>query len=257
MPFTTINGIKLYYEDHGEGEPVMLLHHGFGCTKIWKGIWPALVKNGYRVIMYDREGFGQTGKRSDWAEYYVSDSFNLQSISEMDAFASFMGLDSFHILAQCEGGVIGVEYAIHYSHRVKTLITSSTQCYSTMTMREFGNLKWPDPFTEIDPEMQKKFIYWHGKDYAEDFFNLARVAGGAYGIGFFDIRESLEKVQCPSLVIYPDRSVLFDVQQGVDFYKALPKGELSVLAKCGHNTYELQPEEYIRNVLSFLNRHGY
>ncbi len=90
-----------------------------------------------------------------------------------------------------------------------------------MTMKEFGALKWPEPFAETDPDLQEKIIYWHGEDYAEEFFNLLRLAGGAYGTGFFDIRERLGRVQCPSLVIYPDRSALFDVQQGVDFYKAV------------------------------------
>ena len=57
MPFTNINHIKIYYEVLGDGDSVVLLHHGFGCTKMWKDIYPALVENGYRVVMYDRRGY--------------------------------------------------------------------------------------------------------------------------------------------------------------------------------------------------------
>ena len=60
VPFEMINGRKLYYETHGEGEPIVLLHHGFGCTKIWKEIFPSLVKAGYRVLMFDRRGYGRS-----------------------------------------------------------------------------------------------------------------------------------------------------------------------------------------------------
>jgi len=58
MPYITINHLRVYYESHGEGETLILLHHGFGCTKMWKDIWPALVKAGYRVVLYDRRGYG-------------------------------------------------------------------------------------------------------------------------------------------------------------------------------------------------------
>lgn len=56
------------------------------------------------------------------------------------------------------------------------------------------------------------------------------------------------------MVLYPDRSIIFDVQQGVNFYKALPKGELAVLPNCGHNTYEHQPKNYIHHVSEFLRK---
>jgi pimeloyl-ACP methyl ester carboxylesterase len=66
----------------------------------------------------------------------------------------------------------------------------------------------------------------------------------------------LPSVQCPALVLYPDRSFLFDVEQGVAFYRGLPRGELAVLPKCGHNTYEQRPLAYAREILEFLDRHG-
>ena len=58
MPFANINGIKVYYEVHGDGDTIVLLHYGFGSTKMWKDIYPRLVEKGYRVIMYDRRGYG-------------------------------------------------------------------------------------------------------------------------------------------------------------------------------------------------------
>lgn len=62
---------------------------------------------------------------------------------------------------------------------------------------------------------------------------------------------------CPTLVLYPDRSFLFEMEQGVAFYRHLPKGELAVLPSCGHNTYDEQPEQYGSHIVNFLARHRF
>ena len=256
MPFESIEGIKRYYEAHGQGTTILLLHHGFGCTKMWKDIYPSLVAAGYRVVMYDRRGYGRSEKGADFEKFYVGDSFRRESVTELETLREMLDLDAFHIVGQCEGGVIGVEYAAKNPSRVLSLATSSTQCFSTVTMVEFNRLKFPKPFRDLEPDLREKLIQWHGKDNAEDFFNQFRSYGGAYGKGVFDLRNLLRSVSCPTLVLYPDRSFLFDIEQGVQFYRHLPEGELAVLPKCGHNTYEYQPEQYIQHVLDFLKRHG-
>lgn len=78
--------------------------------------------------------------------------------------------------------------------------------------------------------------------------------GGVYGVGHFDLRPVLLFVSCPTLVLYPDRSSIFDVEQSIAFYRHLPKGELAVFPKCGHNTYEQRPEEYTHTILDFIAR---
>ena len=57
MPFVKVNNLKVYYETYGDGEPLILLHHGFGCGKIWKAIYPRLVVQGYKVVIYDQAWF--------------------------------------------------------------------------------------------------------------------------------------------------------------------------------------------------------
>ena len=121
-------------------------------------------------------------------------------------------------------------------------------------MIEKNVVDFKNSFSELEPELKDKLREWHG-DNAEHFFELFRTGGGAYGIGHFDLRPALAKVQCPSLVIYPDRSSIFDVDQGISFYKHLQRGELAVLPSCGHSTYEYRPEDYLRHVLDFFERH--
>jgi pimeloyl-ACP methyl ester carboxylesterase len=257
MPFVNIKQIKVYYEVHGEGDTIVLLHHGFGSTKMWKGIYPTLLEKGYKVIMYDRRGYGQSEKGIDFETFYVSDRFCLESVEELALLREILNFESFHIIGQCEGGVIGIMYAIKYPTQVKTIAISSTQCFSKIPMVELNKSAFPKIFQDLEPEVKEKLISWHGEEHVGPFYNQFRQYGGAYGKGIFDLRPSLPFVKCPTLVLYPDRSILFDVEQAVEFYRHLPQGELAILPRCGHNTYEEQPEEYGRFVLNFLKRHHF
>ncbi len=149
-----------------------------------------------------------------------------------------------------------MDYAAQYPHRVKNAVISSTMCYSTVDMTEFNASKFTKTFEELAADLQTKLISWHGER-AEAFFNQFCNYGGVYGQHLFDLRPVLPRVDCPTLVIYPDRSFLFEVEQGVIFYRHLPKGELAVLPDCGHNTYDEQPEEYVAHIVNFLARHRF
>ena len=257
MPFQKIHGIEIYYEIHGQDtgkEPIVLLHHGMGCAKTWKEIYPELVYRGYRVILYDRRGFGKSEKGPDFMDFYKTDRYRPESVDELDAFLDFLGIHRFHVIGQCEGGVVALDYAAAFPSRILTLTTSSTQCFSNVPMVEKNARMFPKIFRELEPELQAKLTEWHGVG-AETFFDQFRLFGGAYGKGVFDLRPVLSSVTCPTLVLYPDRSSLFEVEQGVSMYRGLPKGELAVLPGCGHNTYQYRPQEYVRIALDFLGRH--
>ncbi|MFI6858690.1 alpha/beta fold hydrolase [Streptomyces sp. NPDC050421] len=74
MPYITVGrensaGIELYYEDHGTGRPVVLIH-GFPLNGAsWEKQLPVLLGAGYRVITYDRRGFGRSDRPTDGYDY--------------------------------------------------------------------------------------------------------------------------------------------------------------------------------------------
>jgi pimeloyl-ACP methyl ester carboxylesterase len=254
MPYLTIDGLQVYYEDHGEGETMILLHHGFGCTKMFNNVYPGLVEAGYRVVLYDRRGYGRSEGGEDFQEFYVSDSFRPENVSYLAELKAQLDIGPCHLIGQCEGGVVASDFAARYPDEVKSLVTSSTQCFSEMRMEEFNPMKFPKPFREIDPVVQATFEDWHGKGQAEISYNMFRRFGGSYGRDYFDLRPTLREVTCPGLVIFPDRSHIFGVEQGVAFYRHLRQGELLVLPDCGHNTSEERPADYVRAILDFQRR---
>ena len=211
MPYAELAKRQIYYEIHGAGPTVVLLHHGFGASKMWKDIYPSIVEAGYRVLLYDRRGYGQSEPGAEFRDFYVSDSLCEENARDLEELSQQIGLDPFHIVGQCEGGVIGVEYAGLFPHRVSSLVIASTLCFGSSTMIEFNGAKFPKPFDDLESDIRDKLVYWHGEQYAPTLYEMARTQGGAYGVGMFDLRPRLSLVQCPALVIYPDRSALFGV----------------------------------------------
>ncbi len=254
MPFTQINDLNTYYEIHGSGDLIILLHNGFSCTKMWEGIWPLLVDAGFQVLIYDRRGFGRSEGGADFEAHYNSDDFRDEAVSSMALLLDHLGYDTFHTVGQCEGGVVGADFAVRFPDRVKTLSTASTLCYSEISLEELNRIKFPPTYNDLPAHIQKKYVDWHGPDRAEWFFTLCSRYGGCYGRDFFDLRPQLAKVHCPSLVMYPDRGHFFEAEQGVAFFRSLPKGELAIFPKCGHNIFEHYPGLYARTVIDFIAR---
>ncbi|WP_281276725.1 alpha/beta hydrolase [Geomonas terrae] len=74
MSFITVGkentcSIDLYYEDMGQGQPVVLIHGWPLSSRSWEKQVPALLKAGYRVVAYDRRGFGASGRPSTGYDY--------------------------------------------------------------------------------------------------------------------------------------------------------------------------------------------
>ena len=255
MPTMKIGGLDVHYEDQGQGEPLVLLHHGTGCAKMWDKLTPGFSES-YRVIRYDRRGFGDSEEGEGFPDFYLSDEYSARSVEELEGLLEGLGLrQRLRMVGQCEGGAIAFEYAARYPDRVKAVVASSTLCASGITVADYCKGKVFESFDAAEPEFQAKMFWWHGEVRARSLYALFVRMGGAYGAGVFDLRGVLGKVECPSLVLYPDRSGLFEVEQGVMMYRALPNGELAVMPRCGHNTY-LRTEEYQRHVLSFFQRHA-
>jgi len=255
MQIKNKNGQNIYLEIHGKGEPIFLLHHGFGCTQMWKNIYPSLVENGFQTILFDRRGYGNSEFEPDFFEYYRSNNYRSGSVDEVEQIRLFLGLEKINIVGQCEGGVIGVDYSFEYPEHTNSLVISSTLCHSQLSIEQFNAKVFPKVFNDKHPEFKEKFIRWHSLEKAESLYNQFRIYGGAYGQGLFDIRSKLKNINCPVLVLYPDRSSLFEVEQAVDFYRNIKNSELAILPGCGHNAYEEQPEEYTKHLLDFMYKH--
>src|SRR5690606_19639698 len=76
--------IQLYYEDHGKGEPIVLLHGWPLNGASWEKQTWSLLQEGYRVITYDRRGFGKSDQPTEGYDYDTFTSDLHQLIEQLD-----------------------------------------------------------------------------------------------------------------------------------------------------------------------------
>lgn len=106
MPYAEINGIKTYYESHGEGQPIVFLHGGTSDHQLWDQQVEAL-QDEYRIITYDLRDHGKT--ESSPVDYTVTDlSDDLNTLLNAHAFEHPV------ICGLSLGGMIALQHAIAY-----------------------------------------------------------------------------------------------------------------------------------------------
>lgn len=115
MPFVKVGkensgSIKLYYEDHGSGKPVILIHGYPLSGDSWEKQLPVLLAAGYRVITYDRRGFG---KSSQPTEGYNYDTF----AADLRALIEKLELEDFSLVGFSMGGGEIARYFGKYGSR--------------------------------------------------------------------------------------------------------------------------------------------
>lgn len=114
--FAELPDVKMYYEEEGEGEPVILIA-GVGANhRFWKGMVPLL--KGYRVITLDNRGVGQTEYKGDIQIDIMADDV----IHLMD----YLHIYKAHIVGWSMGSQISQSLAIRYPQRLQTLTLVSS-----------------------------------------------------------------------------------------------------------------------------------
>lgn len=131
--FATLPGVRLWFTDTGgNGEPVVLLHPNTGTSEVWEPQVAALSKAGYRVVAFDRRGWGRS-------EADPATGVQPGHISEdLHALADFLGLKRFHLVGVAGGGFAALDYAAWHPDRLSSLVVgASTGSFSDPQMQEF------------------------------------------------------------------------------------------------------------------------
>ena len=119
--YVDANGIKIYYEEYGQGQPLLLLHGNSESIQSFRQQIPEFSKH-YRVIAVDTRG---QGKSSENGMTYSYDLF----ADDMNALLNILNIDSANILGWSDGGNTGLIMAMKYPKKVKRLITMGANVF--------------------------------------------------------------------------------------------------------------------------------
>ena len=112
-----VNDIEMYYEIHGEGEPLLLMHSVTGSMAQFENVIPILAEE-YQVIAVDFRGHGRTTDAGQPLSYELM-------ASDMVALLDQLEMDAVHIVGNKDGGIIGLAMAMEHPERVKSLVAAS------------------------------------------------------------------------------------------------------------------------------------
>ena len=161
MPNVAVNGISLYYETHGQGEP-LLLHPGFGCTVeiYWANV--AQLAEHFRVIVFDPRGAcrSSVGDASATPKTYADDAVGL--LDEL-------GIDRTHVFGTSFGGMMAQHIALEHPHRVRRLVLACTTAGGPQhVLPPLENIERFIKASEItDPVEAVRSTY--GNNYSDDY----------------------------------------------------------------------------------------
>ena len=167
--YINVDGSKLFYEEAGEGETLVLLHDGILHHVIWNEQFPVLAKN-YRVIRYDRRGFGKSLPPKD----------PFSHVDDLNQLFTQLKIDNAIVFGMSAGGGLAIDFTLKYPEKVNAMVlvgaVVSGYGYSTHFFTRGGRITslseyldppkfiqyfgWEDPY-EIYPEnieAKEKFL---------------------------------------------------------------------------------------------------
>ena len=100
------NGLRVYYEAHGEGEPLLLVHGGIATSRSWAAHLPAFTEH-FRVFAPDSRGHGRTDNPAGELDYRVM-------ADDLAALIAALGLQWPLVLGYSDGGQVALELGIRY-----------------------------------------------------------------------------------------------------------------------------------------------
>jgi pimeloyl-ACP methyl ester carboxylesterase len=116
--YASVNGLRMYYEIHGTGEPLLLLHGAFGAIDLWGPILTTLAEH-HQVIAVEFQGHGHTADIIDRPLSYE------QMADDVAALMAHLGIEQADIVGYSMGGTTGLQLAIRHPELVRKLVTVS------------------------------------------------------------------------------------------------------------------------------------
>ncbi|TFG14393.1 MAG: alpha/beta hydrolase [Promethearchaeota archaeon] len=271
--FAEVNGIKLCYEIHGEGEPIFLVH-GYGGKKLdWFTQIPVLSEK-FKVITFDNRCSGKSERPNKpiTMEMFAED---------LKGLMDFLKINKAHIIGRSLGGMIVQFFTLKYPERINKLVLINTSYGGVMgdviknsTLEELADLK-KDPAQafwnstrflfhqkfrkQLEKQPNRKFYNLFSAENlinnisinppnAEDLINQANAFDG------FDILDRLSEIVKPTLLIAASHDRILPKSGMEIMSEKIPNNELKIIEKAGHGSPISRASEINALIIDFLNK---
>ncbi len=264
MPTAEVNGQTLYYEVHGDGEPLLCVMGLAANTLAWALQVQAFAAR-HKTVIFDNRDVGQSSKAGE--QYEIRDM-----AQDTLALADALELDSFHLLGYSMGGAISQEVALSAPERVRTLTLAVTYAATGNWGRTFSKVwgarrQQASREDHIDELMlltlsEAFFDNEEGVNYVRSMMlgdpnpqppeAFARQLEASRR---HNARDRLGSLEMPVHVIGGEHDILVPIWKQRELADLIPGAKLTVIERCPHGANIERAEEFNGHVLDFIAEH--
>ena len=268
MPYATINGLRLYYEVHGDsGDPLVLVHGYTGDIADWHHQVPEFSRT-HRLLIFDNRGHGRSEAPTDRSAYTVR-----QMSRDVEALAAHVGFERYHLLGHSMGGAVVQEIAVRNPEKLLSLTLQNTS-YRFQTLNadprviEWRNRRFELAETqgmaaaaEVEPPMPQP-PHMPAERLEESRERLARMSvdafiGAWHGLVEWEGSEGrAQAVTAPTLIIYGDLDAPMLIEGSNRLAELIPNAAVEVIPETGHSPQWERPALFNAALRRFLERHA-
>jgi pimeloyl-ACP methyl ester carboxylesterase len=255
--YAELPGVKLWFTDTGgTGTPIVLLHANTGTSASWEPQATAFAREGYRVIAFDRRGWGKSLAEP------ASGPQPGSVAADLDALANHLKLDKFHLVGVAGGGFVSLDYAAWRPERLRSLVVAgSTGQFAEQEMRDItARVEIPElrkqaavyrevgpSYRGVNPEGTKRWI---------EIDERAQQPGApSQPLRTPNTFAKLATVTMPVLVMAADADLLAPPALMRTWAVHLKNFEWATVPDSGHAIAWEYPDIFNERVLGFVKRH--
>ncbi|MGB8408135.1 MAG: alpha/beta hydrolase [Mycobacterium sp.] len=219
MATLAVDDVDIYYEDHGQGEPLLLVH-GAAASGLWFGdLIPQLAAK-YRVIVPDLRGLGRSARVAPLVhpQVWVTDLWRL--LDSLD-------LERVHLAGVSLGSRIAGRMVLDNRERVTTLTVDAP----IVGLSKSGNASLKTVFSVVDPDSDqaREWRHLHGDDWREAVRFYAETRSTDEFQQYFTMRPHLADIDVPTLVCRGDLDdSIHPVDDAFIWHKQAPNTQLFI-----------------------------
>jgi pimeloyl-ACP methyl ester carboxylesterase len=255
--YAELPGVKLWFSDTGgSGVPLILLHANTGNSEIWENQFSAFARAGYRVIAFDRRGWGKS--LADPASGPQPGTI----AGDLDALADHLKLDKLHLLGVAGGGFAALDYAAWRPQRLRSLVIgASTGQIADREIADFaarleipGIRQLPPVYLEVGPSYRGANL--EGTKRWREIEEHSRQAGAPnQPLRTPNTFAKIATITAPTLVIAGDADLLAPPALMRVWAAHIKDHEWAVVPDAGHAMAWERPEVFNELVLGFVGKH--